>query len=48
MDEKVANSFSQSEQAAMNPGNLIPGIQLTLDKVLIARTFVYGDAQNYR
>lgn len=42
------NYFEDVEQAAFNPGNLVPGIQSSPDKVLQARIFAYGDAQRYR
>lgn len=42
------NYFAQVEQAAFNPGHLIPGIGLSPDKLLQGRLFAYGDAQRYR
>jgi catalase len=42
------NYFADVEQAAFNPGNLVPGIGLSPDKMLQGRLFSYGDAQRYR
>lgn len=42
------NYFAEVEQAAFSPGNLVPGIGLSPDRMLQARTFFYGDAQRYR
>ncbi|XP_074604735.1 catalase-like [Brevipalpus obovatus] len=48
LNKNPTNWFSQVEQLAFNPGNIIPGIQLTLDKVLQGRIFAYRDTQNHR
>ena len=40
--------FSEIEQLAFSPANLVPGIELTQDKMLQARIFAYSDAQRYR
>lgn len=42
------NHFSEVEQLAFSPANLIPGIELSQDKMLQARVFAYPDAQRYR
>jgi catalase len=42
------NYFAEVEQAAFNPGHLVPGIGLSPDKLLQGRLFAYGDAQRYR
>ena len=42
------NHFSEIEQLAFSPANLIPGIELSPDKMLQARVFAYADAQRYR
>ncbi len=44
----VENYFCEVEQAAFNPGNLVPGIGISPDKVLQARVITYQDAQRYR
>ncbi|MEG1108318.1 MAG: catalase [Oscillospiraceae bacterium] len=40
--------FAQIEQAAFCPGNLVPGIELSADKMLQGRSFSYLDTQRYR
>ncbi len=42
------NYFRDVEQAAFNPGNIVPGIGFSPDKMLQGRLFSYGDAQRYR
>ena len=42
------NVFADVEQAAFNPGNIVPGIGFSPDKMLQGRLFSYGDAQRYR
>lgn len=42
------NFFKDVEQAAYNPGNLVPGIPGPRDVMFRARRFAYRDAQNYR
>ena len=42
------NHFSEIEQLAFSPANLVPGIEFTHDKMLQARVFAYSDAQRYR
>lgn len=42
------NYFADVEQAAFNPGNVVPGIGFSPDKMLQGRLFSYGDAQRYR
>jgi len=36
--------FAQIEQAAFSPGNTVPGIGFSPDKMLLGRTFAYADA----
>ncbi|CAF1133355.1 unnamed protein product [Adineta ricciae] len=43
-----ANHFSEIEQLAYSPANLVPGIEVSPDKMLQARIFAYSDAQRYR
>jgi catalase len=40
--------FTEIEQAAFSPANLVPGIAPTVDPLLRARLFAYGDAQRHR
>jgi catalase len=42
------NFFAQIEQAAFSPGNVVPGIGLSPDKMLLGRSFAYNDAQRNR
>lgn len=42
------NYFAEVEQVAMNPGNVVPGISFSPDKMLQGRLFSYGDAHRYR
>lgn len=42
------NYFSDVEQAAFNPANVVPGIGFSPDKMLQGRLFSYGDTQRYR
>ncbi|CAF0789555.1 unnamed protein product [Didymodactylos carnosus] len=42
------NHYAEVEQLAFSPGSLIPGIELSPDKMLQARAFAYSDAQRYR
>jgi catalase len=48
LDRNPENFFAQIEQAAFSPGNLVPGIGLSPDKMLLARAFAYNDAQRAR
>ena len=42
------NFFAEIEQAAFSPGNTVPGIGLSPDKMLLGRAFAYNDAQRNR
>ena len=42
------NFFAEIEQAAFSPGNTVPGIGLSPDKMLLGRAFAYNDAQRHR
>ncbi len=48
LNRNPENYFSDVEQAAFNPANVVPGIGFSPDKMLQARLFAYGDAQRYR
>ena len=48
LNENPANFFAQIEQAAFSPGNTVPGIGLSPDKMLLARAFAYNDAHRAR
>ena len=42
------NYFAQIEQAAFSPGAVVPGIDFSPDKTLLARVMSYADAHRYR
>ncbi len=42
------NYFSEIEQAAFSPSNIIPGVGFSPDKMLQGRIFAYADAHRYR
>jgi catalase len=48
LNRNPENFFAQIEQAAFSPGNLVPGVGLSPDKMLLARSFAYNDAQRNR
>jgi catalase len=48
LDKNPSNYFAEIEQAAFAPSNLVRGIDVSPDKMLLARIFAYADAQRYR
>ncbi len=48
LNRNPQNYFAEVEQAAFNPGHIVPGIGFSPDKLLQGRLFAYGDAQRYR
>ena len=48
LNRNPENFFTETEQAAFNPMNIIDGIGFSPDKMLQGRLFSYGDAQRYR
>ena len=42
------NFFEETEQAAFSPGNLVPGIEASEDRLLQGRLFSYFDTQRHR
>ncbi|MCA8930921.1 MAG: catalase [Rhodospirillaceae bacterium] len=48
LNRNPENHFAQIEQAAFSPGNLVPGIGLSPDKMLLGRAFAYNDAHRNR
>jgi catalase len=48
LDRNPQNFFAEIEQAAFSPGNTVPGIGLSPDKMLLGRAFAYHDAQRNR
>src|SRR3546814_804748 len=48
LNRNPENFFAEIEQAAFSPGNTVPGIGLSPDKMLQGRAFAYNDAQRNR
>jgi len=48
LDRDVTDFHTEIEQAAFEPNNLVPGIGLSPDKMLLARGFSYSDAHRAR
>lgn len=48
LNRNPENFFADIEQAAFSPSNLVPGVDISPDKMLMARVFSYPDAQRYR
>jgi catalase len=48
LDRNPKNYFAEVEQAAFSPGNFVPGIGPSPDKMLQGRLFAYSDAHRYR
>ena len=48
LNRNPENYFSEVEQAAFSPANIVPGIGHSPDKMLQMRILSYGDAQRYR
>ncbi|HUW78574.1 MAG TPA: catalase [Candidatus Nanopelagicaceae bacterium] len=48
LNRNPENFFAEIEQAAFSPANTVPGIEISPDKMLMARVFSYPDAQRYR
>jgi catalase len=48
LNRNAENYFSEIENAAFSPSNIVPGIGHSPDKMLQARVFSYADAHRYR
>jgi catalase len=48
LDRNVTDFHTEIEQAAFEPNNLVPGIGLSPDRMLLARGFSYADAHRAR
>jgi catalase len=48
LDRNPQNYFTQIEEAAFAPSNLVPGIGISPDKMLLGRMFSYADAHRAR
>ncbi len=48
LNRNPENYFAEIEQLAFSPGNVVPGVEFSPDKMLQVRVFSYADAQRYR
>jgi catalase len=48
LDRNLSDFHTENEQVAFEPNNLVPGIALSPDKMLLARGFSYSDAHRAR
>ena len=48
LNRNVDNYFAETEQAAFSPGNLVPGMSPSTDRILHGRLFSYPDTHRYR
>lgn len=48
LNRNTDNYFSETEQSAFHPANVIPGIDFSNDPLLHGRIFSYSDTQTYR
>ncbi|NPE27787.1 catalase [Methanococcoides sp. SA1] len=48
LNRNPTNYFAEVEQSAFSPGNLVPGIDISPDKMLQARVFSYHDSHVHR
>lgn len=48
LNRNPENYFAEVEQATFSPGTLVPGIDVSPDKMLQGRLFAYADAHRYR
>lgn len=48
LNRNPTNFFAEMEQVAFSPGNIVPGIELSHDRILQARVFSYPDTQRHR
>lgn len=48
LDRNPDNFFAEVEQSAFSPGNIVPGVEFSPDRMLQARTFSYADTHRYR
>ncbi|OJF90315.1 catalase [Alkalibacterium sp. 20] len=48
LNRNSENYFAEVEQSAFSPGNFVPGVEASPDKMLQGRLFAYSDAHRYR
>jgi catalase len=48
LNRNVDNYFAETEQSAFSPGNVVPGVSVSPDRMLQARLIAYPDAHRHR
>ena len=48
LNRMPSNYFAETEQAAFNPSNVVPGMGYSPDRMLQGRLLSYPDAHRYR
>lgn len=48
LDQNPKNYFAEVEQSVFSPGNVVPGIEFSPDKMLQGRIFSYADTHRHR
>ncbi|MFB9376853.1 catalase [Kineococcus gynurae] len=48
LNRNAQNYFAEIEQLAFEPSNMVPGVAVSPDKMLLGRMFSYADAHRYR
>ncbi len=48
LNRNVKNHFAETEQVAFSPGNFVPGMSPSTDRILQARLFSYPDTHRHR
>ena len=48
LNKNVLNHFAETEQSAFSPGNFVPGMSPSTDRILQARLFSYPDTHRHR
>ncbi|MCU9613382.1 catalase KatA [Caldibacillus lycopersici] len=48
LNRNPENYFAEVEQVTLSPGNMVPGVEPSPDKMLQGRLFAYADAHRYR
>jgi catalase len=48
LNQNVKDFYCETEQAAFSPATLVPGIGLSLDRLLLGRLLIYDDSQHHR
>lgn len=48
LNRNCSSFFAESEQVAFSPGNFVPGMGPTVDRILQGRLFSYPDTHRHR